>query len=60
MCARCNGQMVRDLHDEKTCLNCGWVQYATPPLPYVRTMEAQSGKGRQEAARKDMRGGDYA
>lgn len=36
-CPRCRGYMVKSRADpsERACLQCGYVAYATPPLPFV-------------------------
>jgi hypothetical protein len=56
-CPRCSARhaLYRE-RDECTCLYCGHVQYDTPALPYVRTLEMQSERGWQIAARKDLKG----
>jgi ribosomal protein S27AE len=51
-CPKCGGDMVSHHGDatERTCLQCGYVRYATPPLPYVRERPRARPEGRREGA----------
>ncbi len=45
-CPKCRGDMADSLIDpgERTCLQCGLVTYATPPLPFVRERSGHPGR----------------
>lgn len=48
-CPRCQGDMTNNQADpgERACLQCGYVTYPTPPLPFVRERSGQSTRTRK-------------
>jgi|GEM_PF-1404073 len=48
-CPRCRGDMTNNAADpgERACLQCGYVTYPTPPLPFVRERSGQSSRSRK-------------
>lgn len=48
-CPKCHGDMVTQQQDagEHACLQCGFVTYPTPPLPFVRERSSQSSRARK-------------
>lgn len=33
VCPKCSGSLIKDLDDDRKCLQCGFVAYARPPEP---------------------------
>jgi rubredoxin len=37
VCPKCSGTLIKDLDDDRHCLQCGYIVYARPPKNVVRT-----------------------
>ncbi len=48
-CPKCHGDMANNQADpgERACLQCGYLTYPTPPLPFVRERSGQSSRPRK-------------
>jgi len=48
-CPKCHGDMIESRQDpgERACLQCGYVTYPTPPLPFVRERSSQVNRPRK-------------